>query len=110
MLSNLKVNVSYLIMILALCGCASAWKKHPIPTQPDYSCSTTGAAGYDYYIWDCLNNEHVVVYQFFGEFFVTSAAEIEKVKCGELTAFEQNIKVREQGRNTCKRPAQPWQP
>jgi hypothetical protein len=70
-------------------GCAkAAWVAHPNHIPPDRSCRVGGVeSGSMIYVWDCVNNEHVVVSQFLN-YFGAYRAKIEKVACGETTLTE----------------------
>jgi hypothetical protein len=61
-----------------------------MPARPDRSCRTVGAAGYDVYVWTCLNNEHVAIYKYSAEM---SCAEPQKevASCGQQTSIEQQL-------------------
>lgn len=79
---------SWLLLFFALVGCAKmSWVEHPISTAPDRSCRKGVESVTDYYIWDCLNEEHIVVYQF-GNYFGPTKPVKEVTKCGELTPIE----------------------
>lgn len=76
--------------VLAFGCCAKPWDAHPMDSAPDEQCRVgSGAAGYDLYIWECVDNEHVVI-SFFSAEMSCSAPEKETVPCGELTAFEED--------------------
>lgn len=59
-------------------------------TPPDRSCRTGEVHGYDVYIWECIDQQRVVVYAYSGE---TSCEEPQRevVACGQLTAIEQEL-------------------
>jgi hypothetical protein len=62
-----------------------------MPTPPDRSCRTGGGVGHDVRIWDCLNDEHVVISQYCGGFVGCRDAEREVVACGEKTPVEKQL-------------------
>jgi hypothetical protein len=77
-----------LVLLLGCLGCArAAWVEHPVATPPDRSCRVGVEAVTDYYIWDCLDGEHIVISQF-GSYFGPRKARKEVARCGELTAIE----------------------
>lgn len=97
-----------LIITILITACATApWKNHKISTQPDVSCWTGSEAGYELYIWNCLNNEHVVVYQWQAGLY-TYPSQIEKTQCGKQTEFEDNMHFKEGKSPTCKHEAKTW--
>lgn len=101
-----KVGIFTLIFLLQ--GCASkAWEKYNIPITPDHSCQTSHTSGYDVYIWECLSNEHVVVYQAQAEFSRGHAIK-EKVACGQQTNFEKKIKFKDGRSELCVKKPVPW--
>lgn len=78
---------------LFLSGCAAwAWKKYDIPVQPDYSCQTGLTSGYEVWVWNCYNNQHIVVYQASSEMSRREAKK-EIIRCGERTKIEDELKL-----------------
>lgn len=59
-----------------------------MPTPPDHSCRTGGGVGHDVWIWECVENRRVVIYQYCGGFVGCRPAEREEVACGGRTPFE----------------------
>jgi hypothetical protein len=43
--------------------CSHPWDKFKMSILPDYSCRTGADGGYDFYVWECQNNQRVVIYQ-----------------------------------------------
>lgn len=71
-------------------------------TVPDEQCRVgASVSGYDLYIWDCVDNEHVVV-SFYSSEMSCSVPEKETTACGELTELETTY-AEELGEN-CQSP------
>jgi len=86
---RIHLILSALALVCLCAGCTpKAWNTHPMPVPPDQSCRTGACAGYDVWIWDCIQNRRVVVYQFCGSFTGCNRAEREEVACGERSPFE----------------------
>jgi hypothetical protein len=97
------------VLALSLTGCASKpWDKYPIERLPDSSCQTGYESGYDVFIWNCLKDEHVVVYQTTSVFF-RMPAKIEKTSCNQLTEFEVNNEFKDGKSPQCRRQLA-WKP
>ena len=106
-----RVLASALIIAAAMniAGCASrSWIKYPVDREPDFSCQTGGEAGYDVYIWDCLNQEHVVVYQWQAGLYRWWSAKVEKVPCRQLTEFEKRMGIGDRVSRRCDSQPQLW--
>ena len=56
-------------------------------TRPDRSCRTGSVQGYDVHIWNCVDGQHVVVYQYSAEMSCKDAQR-EVAACGTLTPIE----------------------
>lgn len=79
-----------------------------MPIKPDYSCFTGPAeAGCDVYIWSCLNNERVVIYQCGTAFFMPQSTK-EISTCGSSTAFEKNYNITVVNINSCTKSKRVW--
>jgi hypothetical protein len=78
--------------LLMLTGCtAEAWVTHPMPQPPDRSCRTGGGAGHDVWIWECIDQKHVVISKYCAGFTGCHEAQREEVACGKKTALEQDL-------------------
>lgn len=78
-----------LVALLVSACCSEPWRKHPEPTRPDEQYSIGGSVhGYDVYVWHCLRDARVVVYQYSAEWTCQSAVR-ETAPCDGTTAFEQ---------------------
>ena len=87
--------ISILVLATALLSalpgcCSSPWAKFPMSVKPDRSCRTGSASGYDVYVWNCLENQHVAIYKYSAEM---SCAEPKKevAACGESTPIEEQL-------------------
>ncbi|HXH75051.1 MAG TPA: hypothetical protein VNJ08_08805 [Bacteriovoracaceae bacterium] len=93
--------------VFLLSGCAAwAWKKYDIPVQPDYSCQTGLASGYDIWVWNCYNNQHIVVYQATSEMSRREGKK-QTVPCGELTKIEEELKLINESSEVCNKNHRP---
>lgn len=91
---------SILLSLLLLASCSkAAWVVYPIETPPDRSCYVGVEAVTDFYIWDCLNNEHIVIYQP-QSLFGSGKPVRESVACGVKTQIEQETNLEK----SCKTP------
>ena len=62
-------------------------------TMPDSSYETgSPVAGARVYTWNCVNGEHVVIWQVSAEMFCEGAKR-ERSACGTLTPFEQSAEA-----------------
>ncbi len=93
-----KLISGLILLVFLLTGCCSEpWKVFPMSVAPDVSCRTGTTHGYDIYIWDCYQNEKVVISQYSTE-ATCQAPEQQKTKCGQLTEIERKLatEIREQ--------------
>jgi hypothetical protein len=68
--------------------CTKPWDAQPMGTAPDAQCRVGQSThGYDLYVWDCVDDEHVVV-SFYSAEMSCAQPEKESVACGELTDLE----------------------
>lgn len=58
-----------------------------MPSPPDRQCRTGGEAGYDFYIWECLEGDHVVIGRYTSN-ATCGDPQMHSVPCGELTDWE----------------------
>jgi hypothetical protein len=85
----MEVALKRSLLGLFIVSCAKmSWVEYPITTAPDRACRVGVESVTDYYIWDCLNNEHIVVYQF-GNYFGPTKPKKEVSACGTKTSIEQ---------------------
>ncbi len=71
-------------------------------TTPDSQCRVGASThGYDLYIWDCVDDEHVVI-SFYSAEMTCSTPEKETTACGELTELE--TQYAEQLGDNCESP------
>jgi hypothetical protein len=63
-----------------VCCCRNPWSVFPdMPGPPDQSFRTGSVEGYDVYIWECLNGERTVIYQYSAEMLCRKElAEVER--------------------------------
>ncbi len=103
--------MKYLLLVVfafILTNCASKpWKKFSIDANPDKTCWTGSEAGYEVYVWDCHNSEHIVVYQWQASLY-SFPSKMEKVSCGEKTKFEKEFSIEQYPKGVCKKKAAPW--
>ncbi|MBY0555359.1 hypothetical protein K2P97_12575 [bacterium] len=80
-----------ILLVLSLfSGCVSdvPWKTHKMIQSPDRSCFVgPSEQGCEVYIWNCLNNEKIVIYQC-GSAFMMPNASRESVDCKSQAPFE----------------------
>jgi hypothetical protein len=80
-----------ILLLFLLTGCCQPpWEKFEISTPPDRSCRTGTTHGYDVYIWNCQNNQKVVIYQYSTE-MTCQKSQKETARCGELTSIEKTL-------------------
>jgi len=72
-----------------------------MPTPPDRTCDDGWT---DVYVWNCVDNQHVVVSRFRGE-YGCSAPVREVAACGAQTPYEIS---HAQSLDRCTRPAAEW--
>lgn len=96
-------NFWFYFIALLLSSCASSsWEKFPIKTQPDVSCNNgSGEAGYQIFVWNCLENERVVIYQWQSGLY-KYPSKIEKSPCGKKTQFEKNEGIEQYSKEICR--------
>lgn len=93
---------------LIICSCAyEPWKKFPIKEQPDFSCGTGGVAGYEIYVWNCVENKRVAVYQFQTE-FISHPWTKEMSECNRVTSIEDKLKIDNGKSSICSKPMKNW--
>ena len=92
---------------MGLCSCASKpWVKHPMPRHPDHYCQTgPSEAGVNYYVWECVNNERVVIRNWNTGLFSLPSIK-ETAACGGTTKFEDSLKENENAR--CDKKPSQW--
>lgn len=74
-------------LFLSAC-CAKPWTAYPMDTPPDAQCRVGAAThGYDLYVWDCVDGEHVVLGYYSAEMSCEDAQR-QTAACGELTEWE----------------------
>ena len=80
------------LVLLAAAGCCGKpWNKfRDMPRPPDQSDRTGSVAGYDVYVWECLDGKRTVIYQWSAE-MSCRRAEMQQVDCSEVTPFEKEI-------------------
>jgi hypothetical protein len=81
-----------LALLVASGCCSDAWSAFPMSVMPDRSCSTGEVHGYDVYIWDCLEGEHIVVAKYSSEMACRSPVR-ERAPCGAATPLEAELKL-----------------
>lgn len=99
-----------LIILSGFTACVSAqpWQTHQVAVKPDYSCFTGPAeAGCDVYIWRCLNNQRVVIYQC-GTAFLMPQASKETSECNATTAFEKKYNINTENIGKCVQSKRIW--
>ncbi len=105
------ISIAHKILILialsSTFSCAVLpWKTHNINVQPDFTCRTGGAVGYEIYGWKCLENQRVIVYQQQAEMIVYPAMK-ETSNCNQQTNIEIKLNINEGRANICS-PARVW--
>lgn len=74
---------------LALQACCLSEPREALDTPPDIECQTGVEVGFDIAIWECVQDEHVVAFRRSAAIGTCSGVTMERVPCGQLTAFEQ---------------------
>lgn len=93
----LAVIATALASAFLVAGCCShPWDKFKMSILPDYSCRTGADGGYDFYVWECQNNQRVVIYQW-TTYASCDEPRKESAACGELTAIEMKLGKIERG-------------
>lgn len=101
----------WFIIFIGLTSCVSKqpWLAHQMSVKPDYSCFTGPAeAGCDFYVWSCLNNEKIVVYQC-GTALLMPQATKEVSACDSNTAFEKKYNITAESLSSCSKAKRVWQ-
>ncbi len=80
------------------------WTKYPMPSPPDKQCRTGHEAGYSLYIWECHEDQRIVILQY-GTFLMRREPEKQTSTCGEKTSIERKL-----ANKACKPfpPGRPW--
>ncbi len=100
-------HVSPLLLTLVICSCSAVpWRTYQIDDNPSYTCKTGGEGGYEIYVWECLNNERVVIFQWQSGLF-KYATKRQVSACGELTEFEKKMNL-ENGKSPKCTSARKW--
>jgi hypothetical protein len=68
------------------------WSTYPMDSPPDVTCRTGLVAGWDVWVWKCVDGERVAIAKESAEMF-TSTARKDTAPCGTLTALEQRIGI-----------------
>ena len=77
-------------------------------SKPDHSCFVgPNETGCDFYIWNCINNQKVVIYQC-GIAFAMPSAKQENSNCNSLTSFEEKYSIDTNNLDKCKKSMRPW--
>ena len=79
-------------LLLASC-CQHPWNVHSMPEAPTRSCHAAmsgQSSGFVVHIWECVNNQRVVIYGAASE-GECMQAQNETVACGELSTIEKNL-------------------
>jgi len=97
------------LLVAGVSGCcAEPWSAFPRKVMPDRSCSTGDVHGYDVYIWECLDSQHVVVAQYSAE--MTCQAPVQQTAaCGATTALESQLALTP-AMCAGARPGREWKP
>ena len=61
-----------------------------MPTAPDSSFRTGSVAGYDVYIWECLDGQRTVIFKYSAEMSCRDP-EMQKAPCGDITDIEKSL-------------------
>lgn len=85
-------GVFFLSFLLNGC-CSNSWDKFAMQVAPDYSCRTGADGGYDFYVWDCHQNQRIVIYKWTASFSCREPQR-ETVGCGATTSIEDKIGFR----------------
>lgn len=76
------------------------WKTYPMDSPPDITCRTGSVAGWNVWVWKCVDGERVAIGKQSAEMF-SGAAQKDTAPCGTLTALEQHIGL--PARTGCRR-------
>jgi hypothetical protein len=76
------------------------WKTYPMDSPPDITCRTGSVAGWNVWVWKCVDGERVAIGKHSAEMF-SSAARKDTSPCGTLTDLEQHIGIPD--RTECRR-------
>lgn len=94
---------------LGACVSPPPWRTYPENNKPDYSCFVgPSEAGCDIYIWSCLNNERIAIYQC-GTAFLMPSAKREAVKCDQTTPIELKYDLNVKNLTTCRKTNRAWE-
>jgi hypothetical protein len=84
-------RLAWCTLLMAAGGCCPhPWDKYPMSLKPDRACRTGSPSGYDVYLWKCVQQQKVVIYQFSGEMSCQQPQK-QTAACGELTAIEKEL-------------------
>lgn len=85
-----------LFALLALVSCSSpkpkVWEEYPMKTAPDRTCAMGGMSPIELYIWDCQDNQHVVIYRYENH-LQEMESNVQRSKCGRLTPIEEELNL-----------------
>ena len=104
----LHVAAATIAVLLTACSTA-LWKKYPLSTLPDFACSTEGEAGYDVYVWECVNQKRIVISRFCAGLYPCSSEKREEVPCGTKSQLEDQLTQRGIEYPQCQKSPKPWQ-
>jgi hypothetical protein len=76
------------------------WKTYPMDSPPDITCRTGSVAGWNVWVWKCVDGERVAIGKHSAEMF-SSAARKDTAPCGTLTDLEQHVGI--PGLTDCRR-------
>nr|HEX4312997.1 hypothetical protein [Kofleriaceae bacterium] len=72
-------------------GCSQRpWDKYDMDTQPDIACRAGSVAGWDLYVWSCVDGERVVIGKMSAE-MMASAPQKSTAACGVETELEHRV-------------------
>src|SRR5881398_3483372 len=67
--------------------CLKPWQRFPMPRPADHYCFETGVHGWEIFVWDCINGEHVVIGQYTAELMCQNPIK-QVAACGAKTPLE----------------------
>src|ERR1700733_10728611 len=86
------VWLAYKVVTRATSCMRDPWKTYPMDTPPDITCRVGSVAGWNVWVWKCVDGERVAIGKHSAE-MVTSAPEKDTAACGTVTALEQRIGI-----------------
>jgi hypothetical protein len=84
--------LAYQVVTKAASCARDPWKTYPMDSPPDITCRVGSVAGWNVWIWTCVDGERVAIGKHSAEMY-SGAPEKDTAACGTVTALEQRIGI-----------------